>query len=300
MAINMPLRHVDAVEQRVAVDLISLVERVRLRALAARGPVESIIPPAGVLSAELPNWPVEVRGVFNEILRSALFNACNRNQPRRNFKNESIGTVERSTEIRYTGEELRQTDETYFLQLLHYARARPIGSPVEFTPYSFIKATRLANSKQNSGHVDRLLESLRRMQATALSIYSKRMARGVSISMIPAFQWCDEATGARLHQWRVVLAPELVELYGTDHFAHIHWQQRLRLPTGLATWLHGYFSSHREPYAVKISTLQRACGCITDEPRKFRQLVHQALKELEAVQFLRGDVRGEHVHVTRF
>jgi hypothetical protein len=293
MPINMPLR------REAAADLVSLVERVRQRALAARRPAEPIVPAAEVLSAELPDWPIEVRGMFNEILRSALFNARNRNQPRRNLKNELIGTVERATEIRYTGEELRQTDETYFLHLLHYARARPVGSPVEFTPYSFIKTTRLVNSKQNAGHVDRLLESLRRMQATALSIYSKRMARGVSISMIPVFQWRDEVTGQRLRQWRVILAPELVELFGENHFTHIHWKQRLRLPTGIATWLHGYFSSHREPYVVKVSTLQRACGCATDEPRKFRQLVHQALKELEAVQFLRGEVRGEHVHVTR-
>jgi len=250
-------------------------------------------------TVELPRWPDDVRGLPNEALRCALFNARNRKQPRRYFRNELIGTTEALTEIRYTGEELRQTDQTYLLQLLHFARGLPLGSPVEFTPYSFIKGTRTASSKQNSGHVDRLLESLRRMQATAVSIHWKRMAQSISISMIPFFQWHDEGTGERLRTWRVTLAPELVELFGRDHFTHVHWQQRLRLPTGIATWLHGYFSSHREPYPVKVSTLQRACGCATDEPRKFKQLVRRALVDLENVEFLRGEIRGEHVYVQR-
>jgi hypothetical protein len=280
-------------------DLVSLVERIRLRALAAPRNSTPVVLPACDSLARLPGWPDQVRGIPNDVLRSALFNARNRKQPRRYFRNELVGTMDASIEIRHTGEELRQSDETYLLQLLHLARGRPIGSPVEFTPYGFIKETRLARSKQNRGHVDRLLESLRRMQATAFSIHSKRIGRGVSVSMIPQFQWQDERTGERLRRWRVVLAPELVEVFGGDHFTHVHWQQRLRLPTGIATWLHGYFSSHQVPYAVKVSSLQRACGCDTDEPRKFRQLVRMALIQLEAVQFLRGEVRGLHVHVER-
>ncbi len=236
----------------------------------------------------------------NEILRSALFNARNRNQPRRYFKNEAIAIIDQSARITFTGEELRQNDESVWLQLIHLAKEVPIGSPVEFTAYSMVQALRVTKSKPNPGHIERLCESLRRMQATSLAIHSKRLARGVSLSMIPKFEWQDETTGARLAKWRVFVAPEMVELFGDVHFTHLQWEQRLALPSGLATWMHGYLASHRAPVPIKLNTLQRGCGCNTVKPRKFKQLVSIALSELQRVGFLRnGAIRGELIHVER-
>lgn len=252
------------------------------------------------LACRLPVWGDELRCMPNELLRSALFNAKNRNQARRYLENAEIAVIGESVRIVYTGKELRQTDELVWLQLVHLARSVPLGSAVEFTAYSMVQSLRRSRSKPSQQHVERLLDSLRRMQASSLSISCKRLGRTVSMSMIPKFEWEDIATRTRLTKWRAWIAPELAELFGNVHFTQLEWAQRLALSTGLATWMHGYFSSHRDPYPVKLSTLQVGAGCSTDNPSKFRQLVATALGELKRVGFLKhAEIRDGKVHVDR-
>lgn len=280
-------------------ELIALLHDVAERAKGKSKP-QAVEVPKQAIAVQLPLWGDEIRCMPNEILRSALFNARNRNQSRRYFRNEAIEIIDQSARISFTGEELRQSDESVWLQLIHLAKEVPIGSPVEFTAYSMVQSLRLAKSKPNPGHVERLCESLRRMQATSLVVHSNRLGRGVSLSMIPKFEWQDEATGARLSKWRVYVAPEMIELFGGVYYTRLQWAQRLALPSGVATWLHGYLASHRKPVPVKLSTLQRGCGCSTETPRKFKQLVSNALAELVFVGFLkRGEIRGDLVHAER-
>ena len=251
-------------------------------------------------SYRLPVWGDELRCMPNELLRSALFNAKNRNQARRYLENAEIAVIGESVRIVYTGKELRQTDELVWLQLIHLAQCVPLGCPIEFTAYSMVQSLRLTQSKPSQQHVERLLDSLRRMQASSLLISSRRLGRTVSLSMIPKFEWEDMATSTRLPKWRAWIAPELVELFGNMHFTRVEWTQRLALPTGLATWMHGYFSSHRDPYPVKLSTLQAGAGCTTESLSRFRQLVAKALNELREVGFLKhAEIRGEKVYVDR-
>jgi hypothetical protein len=281
----------------VRTNLLTLVQGMEERARRKPRLIEPICESSLV---QLPLWREELRCMPNEILRSALFNARNRNQRRVFFKNQTIGVIGQSVRIMYTGEELRQNDESVWLQLLHLAKDVPLGTAVEFTPYSMVMALRLANSKPNAGHVNRLFESLSRMQATSLAVHSKRLAHGVSMSMIPKFEWYDDATGTRLHRWRANIAPEVMELFGDRNFTNLEWKQRLALPSGLATWLHGYFGSHKEPFPLKLSTLQIGCGCATDNARKFKQLVAAALDELKSVGFLKsGAICGDLIRVER-
>lgn len=85
---------------------------------------------------QLPLWAEAMRRMPNELLRSALFSARNRKQPRAYLKSADIAVLFDGC-ITYLGEELRQDDETVWLQLIHLAKERPVGSVVEFTPYSF-------------------------------------------------------------------------------------------------------------------------------------------------------------------
>ena len=278
-------------------ELIAKVEIIRARAQKnPRSEASSVQP----LVTRLPSWDDGTRCMSNELLRSALFNARNRNQTRRYFDKEEIAVIGGGVRIQYTGKELRQTDELVWLQLVHMARNVPLGSPIEFTAYSMARALRQPKSRPNQQHVERLLDSLRRMQASSLAIYSARLRRTLNLSMIPRFEWEDFATGERLSTWRAWIAPELVELFGDVHFTRLLWAQRLALPSGLATWMHGYFASHRNPFPVKLSTLQSGAGCITESPRKFRQLVAIALDELKDVGFLQhSEIQGEKVYVER-
>jgi hypothetical protein len=122
----------------------------------------------------LPFWPDEMRCLPNEILRSALFTAKNRNLIRENLENTTVNMIS-GGKITYTGKELRQDDETVWLQLTHLAKEQPVGAFVEFTPYAFCKAIHWSLTGQS---YTRLKNALTRMQATALAVYSKRLKKG--------------------------------------------------------------------------------------------------------------------------
>jgi len=74
--------------------------------------------------------------IFNEALRCALFNACNRHQRRRYLKQEDLFIISGGGKITYTGEELRQDDGTVYLYLIFLAKRISPGNAVEFTPNS--------------------------------------------------------------------------------------------------------------------------------------------------------------------
>ncbi|SEJ01052.1 plasmid replication initiator TrfA [Nitrosomonas eutropha] len=244
---------------------------------------------------QLPLWPEDTRRFPNELLRSALFNARNRKEPRQYFKKAEIAVMFEG-HITYQGEELRQDDQIVWLQLIHLARESSLGDAVEFTPHSFCKAIKWPIKNDS---YERLRNCLSRMQATALSVYSNRLKRGVSISMIPVFEWQDE-NQSTLKKYRVQLAPDLIKLFDDVHYTQIIWQQRLSLPTGIATWLHGYYASHREPFPIKLETIKKGSGITTKRPAKVRELIEKALNALINVGFLQSwEIIGDLVHVKR-
>ncbi len=116
--------------------------------------------PAG---EQLPLWSEALRGVPNELVRSSLFSARDKREPRRSFRGEDL-VVLGDGRINYRGEELRQDDETVWLHVLHLARLHPLGESVEFTPHAFLKAIGWGTSAKE---YTRLREHLSRMQATA-------------------------------------------------------------------------------------------------------------------------------------
>lgn len=249
----------------------------------------------GNVAKQLPLWGDGLRCLPNEIVRSALFNAKNRRQAREYLRQSNIAVIGEG-KITFTGEELRQDDETVWLQLLHLAKECPLGNTINFTPYSLCKAIGWSIDGRS---YERLRQSLGRMQATSLSVYSQRLKEGVSLSMIPMFKWRDEA-GIALSQYQVKVAPELLALFGDVHYTKLEWSQRCALPDGMATWLHSYYASHNKPYAVKIGTLKRGAGITTESLASLRQLIERALTKLVDVGFLESwQIIGELVSVKR-
>jgi hypothetical protein len=94
---------------------------------------------SSAVKVKLPQWNEAMRCLPNEIAHSALFNAKNRRQARAYLERSKIAVIG-DGRITFTGRELRQDDETVWLQLLHLAKERPLGTLVEFTPYSLCKA----------------------------------------------------------------------------------------------------------------------------------------------------------------
>ena len=78
------------------------------------------------IQMQLPIWNDATRRIPNEIVRSALFKAKNRNTKREYLKDADIVVI-CDGQIKYTGEELRQNDEIVWLELIHLARVVPTG-----------------------------------------------------------------------------------------------------------------------------------------------------------------------------
>jgi hypothetical protein len=230
----------------------------------------------------LPHWPAGVRTAPNEILRSALFTVRNRNQTRAYLKDSAIVVIGEG-EIRYRGEELRQDDELVWLHLLHLGKSKALGECVEFSGYSFLKDL---GWPANKGAYRRLKTSLFRMMATAVEICSPRLRQTVAVPMIYRFRTEDPETKKPLRAWQVWISPEMCLLFGDGCLTRINWEQRKRLPVGIATKLHGYWSTHRQPFAVRVETLQKLCGSET-LLKHFRTQLIEALEILQAEGFLR-------------
>jgi hypothetical protein len=245
---------------------------------------------------QLPFWPGEVRCAPNEFLRSALFNARNRNQPRRYLDGVVLAMLGKGR-ITYRGEELRQDDCTVWLQLVKFAAEIPLGEYVEFTPHAFCKAVGWTPTGDAYAH---LRKCLSRLQATSLAFYAERTRVTISLSMIPEFCWQDLGTGNPLPQYKVKLARQLADLFSGHHYTYVTWAQRNRLPEGLATWLHGYFSSHREPFPLKIADIQRVADLTIQRPDNLRTAIVRALTALVKVGLLESwKIADERVLVVR-
>ncbi len=229
----------------------------------------------------LPDWSPTKGASPNEIVRSALFTARNRNRRRVYLKQAEI-IVTGGGSILYLGEELRQDDELVWMRLLQLAKGKPLGDPIYFTPYSFLKAI---GWRVNNWGYQHLKTCLLRMKATAVQITSNRLHQTVVTSLIDYIAMWDPEKQSPLAEWEVRVSKVMSLLFADGAFTLIDLEQRKALPEGIATKLHSYWSSHREPYPVKVETLQKLCASEC-ELRFFRRELKKALNALVAVGFL--------------
>ena len=249
-------------------------------------------------TSQLPLWHEKVRGLPNPMARSALFTVGNKTEPRMYYKSHKTIQTISGYVITYRGEELRQDDEDVFLQLVHLARKHPLGERVEFAAYSLLKE--LNWSKSSEGY-DRLRAMLDRLQGTSLRITSQHPGEGgFQGALIRKFAWKDDEN-APLTKWVVFLEPEIVKLFSPNGYTQVFWEQRLRLKSSVAKYLHGYYGTHEQPYPMKVATLQTLSGSRAARLTDFRKALRKALDLLVTERFLdRWNIDGSDlVHVIR-
>ena len=205
---------------------------------------------------QLATWPGSERGIPNELVRCAVFSARNRKERRTVYRANAplVVPVIGGGEIIYIGEELRQDDQTVWMQLVHLAKEAR-SEWIQFSPYSFLKAIKWPIS---GASYTRLLSTIRRLSTCGIEVYSKRFDKGKSAKLVARYEY---SVGID-KEWRVQLFDkddELLFLFD-QLYSRLDWETRLALPDGLATWLHGFFSSHRLPYDHRIETLALGAG----------------------------------------
>ncbi|OWY39385.1 hypothetical protein CEK28_08685 [Xenophilus sp. AP218F] len=252
---------------------------------------------------ELPIWGDPYRAMPNELVRSALFAVRDKRAARTYVKNHEVAMIGKG-KLFYTGEELSQDDETVWMHLVNLARESGINTTVKFTPYSFNKAIGWTT---NQAGYKRLRESLDRLKFGGITLVNQRItengiqiseAGGLSISLLRRFTW-QGPDGAPATVYTAELEREAAVLFSGGYFSLINWTERLALPTGLATWLHSFFASHREPIPLKISQIRLACGAATPGPQ-FKRNLKKAMGELQKVGAISSfEIAGDILTVTR-
>jgi hypothetical protein len=284
-------------DEKAAVDLKfqSAIDRFRATFEANPKKHQPEAPPAAAAAAaaeskgkliQLPLWPEPVRGAPNSFLRSALFAAI-QGKTRTRLKKQLLGSLQ-GVAVRYTGEQLDQSDLDVWEQAVHLARRHPLGNVCHFTAYAFLKA--LGHGTGNAQY-KWLADVITRLVACEVELRTKDKAYGGNL----VASWKrDEGTGA----YKLTLNPDLVKLYGWNDWTAIDWKQRQSLRSKpLALWLHGFYSSHAQPFPMKIETIQQLSGSATKRLAKFRENLKLALAHLEGATGIKGTIDGDLVTV---
>lgn len=224
---------------------------------------------------QLPLWPEPKRGAPNSFIRSALFAAIQSKD--RQFLKEAVLASQDGITIKFTGEQLNQSDLDVWETIVHLAREQPLGTVASFTAHSLLKALGLPTG--NSQH-KQLHSTLLRLTACAVEVeHDGKTYFGPLIKSGAK----DETT----RHYGIELNKGIIKLFGDNQWTALDWNQRQALRgQPLAQALHAFYSSHRAPYAVKLSTLQAYTASRNKQMAGFKRQVVAALEQLVEVGFL--------------
>lgn len=228
----------------------------------------------------LPFWSDRNRGLPNALARSALFTVGSKREPRFHHKSPVKIASLNNYQILVKGEELRQEDASVFMQLLHLAREHDMNVPVRFTAYSMLKELGWGFSGES---YERLFRCIDRLQGTGLRILELGSG-GFQGPLVSKFFWREE--NGRKTEWSVMLDREIVKLFAPTAYTQLHWEQRQKLRSELAKWLHSYYSTHEYPNPLKVETIKELCHSRMTRLTDFRKGLRNALAELQKVEFL--------------
>lgn len=217
---------------------------------------------------QLPLWPEAVRAVPNAVLRGALFSVATE---RETYKTATLIASVEGIEVRFQGTRPNQSDLDVWEMLLHLARLQPLSSEIQFTSYSLLKE--LGRGTGGKDH-EELKQQIRNLALGGAEITWTKERKTFGGTLISSY-FRNEDTGLYI----VKFNQDFGKLYANGHTS-IDWEERKSLGrSNLAKWLHGFYSSHEQPYSYKVETLQRLCGSASPR-RGFRQLLKDALPKL--------------------
>lgn len=244
----------------------------------------------------LPFWPDSVRAVPNGVLRSALFSVVARGK-RRYMERELVAAMA-GVEIRYTGVRLDQKDLDVWSAVLHVARTQSLADECHITGYQLLKLQGLPDQTENYRTLD---ERLSRLSATAVDVKVRGSSyEGSLIDEVYRFE-----KSKRSKDYVIKLNPKISSLFSRENFTHLDREVRHELHNQqLAMWLHAFYSTHAQPYPLKIETLLALCGSSAKTLSSFKQKLLSALEVWEKVSNDRGQpvsfrVEDGRVHVER-
>lgn len=238
---------------------------------------------------QLPLWPEPKRGTPNSFIRSALFAAIQSKD--RVFLKEATLASQKGITVKFTGEQLNQEDLSVWETFAHLARQHPLGHLSEFTAHGLLKSlgmhTGLSQHKQLHSTIIRLTACAVEITHEGKTYFGPLVKSGLK----------DELTS----HYRIELNRELIRLFGENQWTALDWQQRQGLRgKHLAQALHAFYSSHRQPFPIKLDTLRSYVGSKNFQKAGFKVKLRAALDELVKIGFLSDyAIDGDIVSVDR-
>lgn len=258
--------------------ILAKLQEIRARAKSKEGdkPVAIVPPEPEQLQLPFP-WGDEVRGAPNILIRSALF-AVVRPGQRRWFKHEQICSLDGYTII-YTGEQLDQGDLDIWQQAIHLCK-HDLGNYVPCSKKQFLRDLGRSDGRENKLW---LLRGLKRLVAASAELIDTK-----SGSAEDPTELNDNMLGYAMKGDKLALRvnPKWAAFFIRDSYTLIDWHRRLAIPTRsqLTKWLHDFYSSHAEPFPMKVETLRDLCGSKTTDISRYRANLREALSELAEEQ----------------
>lgn len=220
----------------------------------------------------LPWWPPEARGMPNAMIRSALFGVVRRGRReyQRGVTLQSIGGMS----VKYTGERLDQADLDVWLGIMELFKGQDIAQRRGQVVVGAREFLRSIGRPGGGSSITWLHKSLARLSATNVEIsYDRRIYGG---SLIVRYAR-DERTG----QLMVEIDPKIAALFQPTTWTKIDWEERHALGSDqLALWLHAFYSSHAEPFPIKVATLQEWSGAEARGLFHFRAEIREAMARI--------------------
>ncbi len=271
-----------------------------------------------IMPAQMPLWPDNQRAIANELTRAPLFTCRKHGEPRQHYSNHSLFVLGEG-QVTFTGEELRTFDEDIFITLAH--AAREFNSDKLIVNISSKDICKLNDLRPSQQYYTEIYKSVQRMRGAVITVFSKRLAKvmrceqalqdgasdevmarlyseldsdtegsgiaGYMFSLIsgePKFQSVKDQTIDNVPQgdlrWEIQLDKRLVSLFAKPYLTLIDFSARKRL-SPVAKRLQGYYSSHKQPFDVKIKSLSGLLNLKNSTGFKERQTLNRALNELK-------------------
>lgn len=207
-----------------------------------------------------PNQLLSPRAFFV----SPLFRVCPDRDARAPAVKLELLPPNSKASLRYEGPELRQLDGLVFLTLLHMTRDVHVGKTVSFNAGEVCKAL---YGGYGGDQRTQLLEQINRLQKGLIHFGSSSV------------QLCQRFDHPGTGPWTVALDPLINELFKISKETWIRLEPRLRLPSGLATWLFSFVEAQTYLVPIRLTDLKAKCGSRAED-RSFANRMRASLKRL--------------------
>jgi hypothetical protein len=262
--------------------LINMVEKSATKARAKAAEHKVQVEAGKDLVMQMTLFPDDSRAIPNYLARSPLFSTVPATLKQRPAYKDMLLPSPKGFEIRYSGEQLDQSDCDIFMQIIHESSGHTIrdDKPLLINRAECLKRTGRNDSGQNYIWLKEVVERLRDAKIVLESErykYSGNLIREI-------------IEDKQERHIAVTLSPAIVQMFSGNEYTLVDWEKRKRLKkrVNLSKWLQNFICSHEKGLQRHSIDNLRTWFGYSSPVRKFREAMTDAMQELERVGIIAG------------